>query len=154
MARGDLTIKFDGLAKLEAKMQAMGKDAKPALMKALRGAAKVIQTTARGNIHKGPNRPGHEGGMLAKSVKVYSSSRKGAVYVGTSGGESLFTGKTFYGGFVEYGHMVGSRKLGNARRKVQAYPFLSKAVKQKRSQLQGVIESQFNWAALKQGHKP
>lgn len=152
MAKGDFTIAFDGLAKLESRMLGMGRDAKPVLMKALRGAAKVIQTTARANIRKGKDRPGHKGGMLAKSIRVYSSARKSAVYVGTSGGESLFTGKTFYGGFVEFGHKLGSRKLGNDRRDVPAHPFLSKAVAQKRRQLQDVIESQFNWAALKRGH--
>ena len=37
-------------------------------------------------------------------------------------------GATFYGAFVEFGHRVGSRKLGDARKEVAGQHFMQKAV--------------------------
>ena len=75
-----------------------------------------------------------ETGALKASIEMKPTKRKGlpAMTVGPQSG--LFKGKAFYGGFVELGHMVGSRKLGAGRQHVAPRPFMRNAFMEKRAE--------------------
>ena len=99
----DLFRKFDALPR---KLQ--GKVLRPAL----RAGAKVILA---GVLVSVPRRTGR----LARAIKIKSAkrTRKGTVGVNVQVGEGDFIGKTFYGGFVQFGHGIGKRVAGTKHRK-------------------------------------
>jgi HK97 gp10 family phage protein len=146
MAKGDFTIGFPNFAKFEAKLLSLGPKARDVLKDALKEGGLLIQSEARRNIH-------NVSGDLAKSLRVTATKGRGkvAAFVSTSSSSNLFTGKTFYGGFVEFGHKLGSRKLGAARRDIPAHPFLSTAVKSKRAQVQDVIAARLKAGMAAEG---
>jgi len=141
MAKGDFSINVVNLERFNAQLIQLGMAAKPILKDALKAGGKIIQAAAQSHVKDGPNKKDHKPGTLRKSIKVRMSSRGGNVraFVGTGSKDNLYSGKTFYGGFVEFGHKLGRRKLGNARRDVPAHPFMSLAVKEKRDQAGAVI---------------
>ena len=69
-------------------------------------------------------------GQLAASLKVRAGGRS-RKFKGVSATviteEGFFRGKTFYGAFREFGHRVGPRRLGDARRQVPGLHFLKRA---------------------------
>lgn len=111
-------IVLTGDAELNRKlMQLKGSQAKSAIRKASRVALKPVAEAAKQGA---PRRRG----ALGRSIKVRaikrSRSRVGA-RVTTGKDASQFKGKTFYGGFQEYGWQAGRRTrnadLGVSRRK-------------------------------------
>ena len=78
-------------------------------------------------------------GDLYDSLEKKRTKRKGlpAVTVGTKAG--AFAGKTFYASFIELGHFVGSRKLGDARHHVAARPFMRPAYMENKRRAQGIV---------------
>jgi HK97 gp10 family phage protein len=115
-------IKLEGGAELERKLKAIdAKLAKSIVKKALRAGAKVVLKAAKA---KAPRKSG----LLVKSLKVRSAkAKKGAVRMAVQTREGDFKGETFYAAFTEFGHRIGNRKLGNARKVVEAKPFLGPA---------------------------
>jgi len=75
-----------------------------------------------------------EQGKLKESLQTKRTKRKGlpALTIGPKSG--LFKGDTFYGGFVELGHLAGSRKLGQGRKHVPAKPFMRNSFMEKRAE--------------------
>jgi hypothetical protein len=128
-----------------------GSKAKQAIRKSSRTALRPVAEAAKSNA---PRRSGR----LAKSIKVRalerSRSRVGS-RVTSSGSDNQFKGRTFYGGFQEYGWKAGRRaknadvgaaagarrtssqktaiaKRNNARRKIDGTEFLARAAKDKK----------------------
>lgn len=101
-----LQISLSGDAKLLATLRGLEKKhAKAVVRKASRKAAKPIVAAARANAPV-------KTGALRKSIKVRAIKRSRSrigVRIGTSGHESAFVGKQFYGAFQEYGWFTGKR---------------------------------------------
>jgi HK97 gp10 family phage protein len=95
--------------------------------RALRDGAKEILLQAKANV---PVRSGR----LKKSLKVRAGKqrKKETISVLVSTGKKWFTGDTFYGAFVEFGHRFGRRRLGNSRRKVDGKRFVERAYEERR----------------------
>jgi len=140
MAKGDFSVDVVGLDKLTSGLVSIGQAAGPLLRTAFRAGGKIIQSAAQANVKDGPG-TNHPAGLLRRSIKVRVSSRRGAVraFIGTSSTSNLYVGKTFYGGFLEYGHKVGSRALGDARQHVPPHPFMAPAVRATRDRAGQVI---------------
>ena len=78
---------------------------KKALMKAARIAMKPLHAKARSSAPKG------ETGQLRKSIKLKAmkKNRRGVVGIAVATSDGFFQGKTFYGGFQEFGWHSGKR---------------------------------------------
>jgi HK97 gp10 family phage protein len=115
---GPLSFELIGAKELDRKL--MGLDAKVARKvagKALRAGAKIALAEARSEV---PVRTG----ALKKSIRITAGKNsKGfrSVRVGMS--DKWYTGDEFYAAFVEFGHQLGKRTTGGARklRKQAAY---------------------------------
>lgn len=117
-----------GLLKALAELKTTGQ--KSAVKKAMRKAAKPIQKAAQ---QLAPKRTG----QLRRSIKVRAMRRsrvRFGVRVVTSPGKNLFTGKTFYGAFQEFGWKTGKRG-SEKRRPVEGKHFLEEAAKQTESRV-------------------
>lgn len=67
-------------------------------------------------------------GLTKSKVKLRSGgSRKGSVSVTVGVDAKDYTGQAFYAAFVLFGHRVGKRELGDARKLVPANNFLKRA---------------------------
>ncbi len=113
---------INGIAEVKAGLAELEKSvAKKILRKGLRAGAKLVLTEARADAPV-------KSGLLRKNVKIRSAKgKKGTVAINVGVGSKDFAGETFYGGFVLYGHKVGSRKLGATRADVPANNFLGEA---------------------------
>lgn len=117
-----------GLIKALSELKKTGQ--KSAVTRAMRKAAKPIQKAAQ---QQAPKRTG----QLRKSIKVRSMRRsrvRFGIRVVTSPGKNLFTGKTFYGAFQEFGWKTGKRGSSN-RRPVEGKHFLETAARQTESRV-------------------
>lgn len=95
----------EGAAELDAKLSALAlKVQKKYLRTALRVGAKAMKPSI---AQRTPVRSG----LLKKNLKVRAGKRRkaGGVSVLVSFGAKWFVGKTFYAGFVVYGHRIGKR---------------------------------------------
>lgn len=132
-------IRLEGAKELYRKLRDLpAKFARKILSKALRAGAKVVQAAAKKLAPK-------LSGLLRRSIKVRATKRKkGRVgfVVGTSAGD--YKGKSFYGAFLEWGHRLGSRKLGSKRRKVKPKPYAGPALKQTANEAVRVIGEEIN----------
>jgi HK97 gp10 family phage protein len=93
------------------------------LRQAIRDGARPILAAAKANCPVGT-------GELKKSLRlrVRKKTKPGTYAVQIQAGKyGEFKGDQFYAAFVELGHRVGSRKLGNARAMVPANPFMRRA---------------------------
>jgi HK97 gp10 family phage protein len=117
------SFKIEGADKIDAALSAIEKNvAKKIARKALREGGKIILKEAKSNAPK-------ESGALKKSIKLRAgkSKKKGRASVVIGTGAKWFQGDQFYGAFLEFGHKAGSRKLGDARKQVEAKPYLAPA---------------------------
>ena len=96
--------------------------AKRILRKGLRVGAKVVLSVARADAPVGSS------GRLRKNIKIRGGrGSNGKIVLNVGVGAKDFTGEAFYASFVLYGHRVGPRRLGNARKLVPANNFLERA---------------------------
>ena len=98
-SRGPITLK--GGDKLLVKLARLtSAEAKKVIRKALREGARPVQQKAKASVPVNT-------GALRKSVKIRAGKRtrkqEVSIWVGTGDQDNLFTGKTFYGGMIEYG---------------------------------------------------
>ena len=107
------------LAALDRKLKALAyPEARGIVSKSLRAGAKLEQAAA---IAAAPTLTG----KLKSNIKVRAGKRtKGYVTIHVIIGKKWWTGDAFYGAFVEWGHRLGSRKLGTKRRKIAGEHFL------------------------------
>jgi HK97 gp10 family phage protein len=105
-----------GLKKLEEAVQ--GK----ILAKACRDGAKVILAVEQAEAPV-------KSGFMKSEIKIRSSSRKSQGIFRASVGVSAkdYVGDAFYASFVIYGHMLGSRKLGDKRKVIPGNDFLKRS---------------------------
>lgn len=76
--------------------------------KALRAAARPVLSEARATAPV-------LSGKLRRAIRIRSGrNRKGSISMLVSLGRKWFTGPTFYGGFVVFGHKLGKRPGGKA----------------------------------------
>ena len=109
---------FDGvIAQLDAlPKKAGGNFAREAIKRGMEPMLQAARSNAKGSLKAGTKK------------RVQPLRKDGARgLVGTGATDNLYTGKTFYGAFVELGHRVGPRKLGNSRAKVEGTRFLRRA---------------------------
>ena len=103
---GAVSFKLTGDAALDAKFAALpGKMQKQILRDALRPAAKILQSEV---VRIVPRRTG----LLARSFKVRAGkrTRKDLVRFNVQTRAGDYKGATYYGAFLEYGKLSGSRK--------------------------------------------
>jgi len=114
----DNTAAWEAIQKLPAKVQ------NQILTRALRAGAKDVLPTAKQLAPK-------DTGTLRKSLKVrvLRATRKGVkkLDVTTNKSNNLYTGKTFYGAFQEFGWKSGKRGKSNSRRPIAGKHFLEQA---------------------------
>lgn len=115
-------MKVQGLQEATQALRELDRKAQKRIVrKALRAGGKVIQDKAR---TEAPTRTG----ALKRNVKIRGGrASKGSVALNIGIGARDFTGKTFYGGFVQYGHRIGKRALGSKRKLVPPNEFLTRA---------------------------
>jgi HK97 gp10 family phage protein len=117
--------KIEGVDEVLGKLKALG-DAEPKIVaKANRAGAKIIKSAAEANA---PDRSG----LTRANIRIRTSNKKAKgsyrAFVGV--GAKDWTGPTFYAAFVLWGHRVGPRKLGNARKLVPANDWLKRSGEQ------------------------
>lgn len=106
------TVTIEGLKEIDQKLTAM--DAKLAtriVKRSLKAGAKVTDAAAEAMTPR-------LSGKLEASLKVINdrqSRRRNYASVRVGFGKKWWTGDDFYAAFVEFGHHVGSRKLGGNR---------------------------------------
>jgi len=89
--------------------------------KALRASAKPTLAVAKSTA---PVRTG----LLQQNLKLKSAGqRKGVFRMAVGIGKKWYVGDFFYAAFVAFGHRVGNRKLGDARKVVPPNEWLTKA---------------------------
>lgn len=157
-AQGGFTVDISGLNPLIRKLEEFPDRLKPELKTALRAGANIIRAAAQANVNIGPrkSKPTHNPGALRKSIKTKVGRQRGgytSMLVTTAGGDSLFRGDTYYGGFVEYGHAIGSRKKARTGA-VAPHPFIGKAVDQVGAQAVAAIERALQDAITRLGGTP
>lgn len=110
---------------------------KGAIRKALRAAAKTVAADARRGAP-------HLTGDLESSIKVRAAKgSKGkrlpkgqvGIAVSSSATANMYEGKTFYGGFIEFGTTQRETKEGKNRGSIDANPFLRPALWNNASEL-------------------
>lgn len=134
-----------GAEKLRKQLAALGpRIAKKVIRQSLRQAGKIVQTEAKSNAPV-------DTGRLRKSIRVraFKRSRKEriGINVQTNSTNNVFKGKTFYGGFLEYGFRRGKRSneikraqkngrtlAGDLRQQVPSRPFMKPAFESKKEQ--------------------
>lgn len=110
---GDTEL-FRKLQKLEYSV------AQEVALEAMLAAAQPIAEEAR---KLAPKRTGR----LSQGIKVRKSRGKKKVSARVSLSKGFFKGDDFYGGFIEFGYLHGSRRLGNKRKHIPARPFMRPA---------------------------
>jgi HK97 gp10 family phage protein len=122
MSKIEVHAEVKGLRELDKRLGELeSKLATKILDKALRKAAKPILDAAKAGAPV-------ESGTLIKSIKIRKGKAKRglrSVIVGV--GDKWFLGDEFYAAFVEFGHLQGSRKLGNTRKKIPGEHFIEYA---------------------------
>lgn len=130
-------------------MTADEKKIKPALRTSMRAAAKVVLSEARKrtpiakDLHAAALASGKRPGDLKRSLKVRAlRSKKGSVGVSvlTGESESMFKGKTYYGGFVHYG-----------TKRQEAYPWIRYAFDATKDKMLSAIRTALIKACIKLG---
>ena len=96
--------------------------AKKVIRRALRAGSKIILDRAKATSPVLT-------GALRNSLRVRAMTRmrKSVLGMKVVTGKGFFTGETFYGAFVEFGHKIGSRKLGDQRKDVPGKHFIQEA---------------------------
>lgn len=125
---GDVTFTLTGDAELDRKFKELPiKLEKKILREALRPAAKMIMESERALA---PDITGTVRGSL--KVRAGKRSRKTpnsvTLLVQTSAAD--FRGPEFYSAFLDLGHRIGSRKLGDKRRLIAGAGFMQKGLAQ------------------------
>ena len=114
-------IKVEGLENVKDAFENLDRKVqRKVARKALRAGCKLLQKEIQMAAPVGKT------GELKKAVKVRAgrASARGNVAMVVGVGKKWFTGDTFYAGFIEFGHRVGSRKLGDKRTMVAAKDFI------------------------------
>lgn len=113
-----LIVDLSGDTELIRKIESLSNAIKLIAARVLRSAAEPVLAQAKANA------PVKSGAMRAALRIKKATSRQGRVriIVTTSAGD--FKGKTFYTPMVELGHRQGSRKLGDARKKIPGRRFI------------------------------
>lgn len=132
-----ITLDLSGDKELIRKIEAIGNQIKPIVNTVLRAAAAPILAQAKANA---PARTG----ALRSSLKIRkATSRQGRIRIIVSTSAGDFQGKQYYGAFVEYGHRVGSRKLGAARKDVTPVRYIGRAWDALSSQTEQAVKQGF-----------
>jgi HK97 gp10 family phage protein len=124
------TFKITGIKELDTALKQLEpKLQKKVLRQAMRESLKPVRSAVKAEAPVG------ETGDLAKSVKIKSGKRKkDTIRLNVQIGAGDFKGATYYAAFVEYGHHIGSRKLGDARTLQPANDYMKRAFDQTKEQ--------------------
>lgn len=126
MARGSAVVKVIGSRKLKRVMEGLPKKIQSKILRTgLRKAIKLVADRVRTLVPR-------DTGQLRKSIKVRAGKRKrNRISITAQTGEGFFKGKTYYGGFQEYG-----------TEKMQAEPFLRPAFDQRERPAAEILETE------------
>jgi HK97 gp10 family phage protein len=121
----DITNKIEGVENVLANLKALDDKMPKVVAKANRAGAKVVKGVADSLAPR-------LSGLTASNIKIRTSNKKSKGIYRTSVGVGAkdWTGPTFYASFVLWGHRVGPRKLGNARKAVPANNWLKESAAQ------------------------
>lgn len=125
MAEPMTETKIEGLDGVLSLLKSLG-DAEPKIVaKANRAGAKIIKASA---VAEAPSLSG----LTRSNIRIRTSNKKSlGIYRAFIGvGEKDWTGPTFFAAFVLWGHRVGARKLGNARKLVPANDWIKRSASQ------------------------
>lgn len=113
----------EALKELEPKLQ------KKVLRQAMRKSLKPVRDAVENQAPIG------ETGELAENVKIKAGKRKkDTIRLNVQVGAGDFTGDQYYASFVEFGHKVGSRKLGDKRQEVPPDDFMKRGFDQTKNE--------------------
>ena len=130
-------MKLEGAKELDRALTRLGRKVGGKIgRKALRAGAKPILANAKSRAPKGKK------GFIPPSLKLKAGKRsrkKNYVNIVIQTAKGWFKGKEFYAAFVEFGHFLGSRKLGSARKWVPPQPFVRPAFDSKGKQAVRII---------------
>ena len=117
-----VTVKAEGMEELDRKLKLLTfPEIRGIVSKSLRAGAKVAQKEAKELV---PVRTG----KLKANLKIRAGrKKKGYVSIHVMIGDKYWTGDTWYGAFVEWGHKIGHRRLGNTRTALPGEHFLEYA---------------------------
>lgn len=136
----DIVFSIQSAAHNIRAIERYGKAAKPVMRKAVREGAKEL---AEGAKDEAPVLSGR----TAKAIKVRAMrAKRNTIAASAQIGSGFFTGQTFAAAFVHFGHKIGKRSLGSARKSVPANPFMERGFKKRKPRAVDRI-----LAALKQG---
>lgn len=112
-------VKMEGMEELDRKLKLLAfPEARKVISSSLRAGAKVEHQAAKAAV---PTLTG----KLLQNIKVRAGKRKkNYVTVHVMIGKQYWTGEAWYGAAVEFGHRLGSRKLGNSRKQIPGEHFL------------------------------
>ncbi len=140
------TIVLTGTDELNRKLlELTSAQAKAAIRKAARPALKPTLTAARANAPV-------KSGALKRSIKIRSIARsrtRVGARVTTAASDNQFSGKTFYGAFLEWGWKTGARKRTHAaiarrfERQLRAESRAAKALSKRGSEFRARQEAYF-----------
>lgn len=115
------SINRESIRRIIRQLREIGeKYAKQTCRKAVDASTRVLYTATKPEIPV-------LSGALQKSLKMRAGpKRRGRITKRLVTGLGFFRGSEYHGGFVHFGHRVGSRKLGDSRTLVPPDPFMER----------------------------
>lgn len=134
-------IQVQGGPALRRKLEALGRDVKPVMRKAMRAGGKVILPAVKANAPE-------ISGRLKRGIRLRAAKRSRR-YVGitVTSSKGFFKGDDFYTAFQEFGWKTGKRGT-NKRRSVPGKHFMERAARSKGKAAGDVVVSTA-WRLLK-----
>lgn len=124
-----------GGRELEAKLKELDEKVSGKIVgNGLRAGAKIIYQAGEANV---PVRTGNL--QRGLQIRPLRTTRQGYKSIDVGVGAKWFHGPTFYAAFVEWGHRLGSRKLGDKRKFVEGEHYIEYAYDDKASEAADAI---------------
>lgn len=120
---------------------------------AKRIARAALKAGAMPMLHAARSKAPIDTGLTVESLKIATGNRKGKLSARVQTKSGDYKGKTFYASFVEYGHYQGSRKLGNARKWIEARPFMRPAFDENKERSVGIVTDALRAGLLKEAKR-
>lgn len=120
---------------------------------AKRIARAALKAGAEPMLHAARSKAPVDTGDLVESLKISTGTKKGKLVARVQTKEGDYKGKTFYGSFIEYGHYLGDKDLGNSRKWVEARPFLRPAFDENKERSAGIVVEALRAGILKEAKR-
>jgi HK97 gp10 family phage protein len=144
-----MKLYVQGVAEInKALRQLAPKIQKKVLRQSIRKALKPVKAAVEAEAPIG------ETGQIKANVKIKSGKRqKDTLRLNVVIGAGDFKGDQFYASFVEYGHHIGSRTLGDARAFYEGNDFMKRAFDRTKDQATSEVRRLILIGAMKEADK-